>query len=47
MWTVIGFSVPTMLNFICRWEAEEAILPVMCIRIISNNNGLLADKFAD
>lgn len=43
---LIGFSMPTMLYSICE-EMVEAVLRVMWIRIISNNNGLLADKFAD
>lgn len=47
MWALIDFGVPTMLNFIGRGNAEEAILPVMCVRAIRNNNGLLNDKLAD
>lgn len=47
MWALIDFGVPTMVNFICRGNAEEAILLVMCVRAIRNNNGLLNDKLAD
>lgn len=47
MWVLIDFGVFIMLNFICRGNVEEVIFLVMCIRVISNNNGLFNDKFVD